>query len=49
MDAYLSGLEQAAASGRDTASIRSVASFFISPGSTEHVRTSEHVPTTACV
>jgi transaldolase len=30
MDAYLSGLEQAAAAGRDLASIRSVASFFIS-------------------
>jgi transaldolase len=30
MDAYLSGLEQAAAAGRDLALIRSVASFFIS-------------------
>jgi transaldolase len=30
MDAYLSGLEQAAASGRDLAAIRSVASFFVS-------------------
>ena len=30
MDAYLSGLEQAAATGRDLAAIRSVASFFIS-------------------
>jgi transaldolase len=30
MDAYLSGLEQAAADGRDLAAIRSVASFFIS-------------------
>jgi transaldolase len=30
MDAYLSGLEQAHAAGRDLASIRSVASFFIS-------------------
>ena len=30
MDAYLSGLEQAAAAGRDLAAIRSVASFFIS-------------------
>jgi Transaldolase/Fructose-6-phosphate aldolase len=30
MDAYLSGLEQAAVAGRDLAPIRSVASFFIS-------------------
>jgi transaldolase len=30
MDAYLSGLEQAAVAGRDLAAIRSVASFFIS-------------------
>jgi hypothetical protein len=30
MDAYLGGLEQAAAAGRDLAAIRSVASFFIS-------------------
>ncbi len=30
MDAYLTGLEQAAAGGRDLAAIRSVASFFIS-------------------
>jgi transaldolase len=30
MDAYLSGLEQAAEAGRDLAAIRSVASFFIS-------------------
>jgi transaldolase len=30
MDAYLSGLEHAAAAGRDLAAIRSVASFFIS-------------------
>src|SRR6202011_3097474 len=30
MDAYLSGLEQAAAAGRDLTLIRSVASFFIS-------------------
>ena len=30
MDAYLRGLEQAAAAGRDLAAIRSVASFFIS-------------------
>ena len=30
MDAYLSGLEQAAAAGRDLAAIHSVASFFIS-------------------
>jgi transaldolase len=30
MDAYLSGLEQAAAAGRDLAAIRSVASFFVS-------------------
>jgi transaldolase len=30
MDAYLSGLEQAAGAGRDLAAIRSVASFFLS-------------------
>ncbi len=30
MDSYLSGLEQAAAAGRDLAAIRSVASFFVS-------------------
>jgi transaldolase len=30
MDSYLSGLEQAAAAGRDLTSIRSVASFFVS-------------------
>jgi transaldolase len=30
MDSYLSGLEQAAAAGRDLAGIRSVASFFVS-------------------
>jgi transaldolase len=35
MDAYLSGLEQAYAAGRDLASIRSVASFFISRVDTE--------------
>jgi len=35
MDAYLSGLEQAADVGRDLASIRSVASFFISRVDTE--------------
>lgn len=35
MDAYLSGLEQAAADGRDLAAIRSVASFFISRVDTE--------------
>jgi len=35
MDAYLSGLEQAAAHGRDLAAIRSVASFFISRVDTE--------------
>jgi transaldolase len=35
MDAYLSGLEQAAEAGRDLAAIRSVASFFISRVDTE--------------
>jgi transaldolase len=35
MDAYLSGLEQAAASGRDLTAIRSVASFFVSRVDTE--------------
>jgi transaldolase len=35
MDAYLSGLEQAYAAGRDLTSIRSVASFFISRVDTE--------------
>ena len=35
MDAYLSGLEQAAAAGRDLAAIRSVASFFVSRVDTE--------------
>lgn len=35
MDAYLSGLEQAAALGRDIAAIRSVASFFVSRVDTE--------------
>ncbi len=35
MDAYLSGLEQAAAAGRDIAAIRSVASFFVSRVDTE--------------
>src|SRR5580693_971942 len=35
MDAYLSGLEQAYAAGRDLSSIRSVASFFISRVDTE--------------
>jgi transaldolase len=35
MDAYLSGLEQAHASGRDLAMIRSVASFFVSRVDTE--------------
>lgn len=35
MDAYLSGLEQAAAAGRDIAVIRSVASFFVSRVDTE--------------
>jgi transaldolase len=35
MDAYLSGLEQAHAAGRDLASIRSVASFFVSRVDTE--------------
>ena len=47
MDAYLSGLEQAHAVGRDLASIRSVASFFVSRVDTEvdarldHLRTPE--------
>ncbi len=35
MDAYLTGLEQAAAAGRDLAAIRSVASFFVSRVDTE--------------
>ena len=35
LDAYLGGLEQAAAAGRDLAAIRSVASFFISRVDTE--------------
>ena len=35
MDAYLSGLEQAAAAGRDVTAIRSVASFFVSRVDTE--------------
>ncbi len=35
MDAYLSGLEQAVAAGRDIAAIRSVASFFVSRVDTE--------------
>ncbi len=35
MDAYLSGLEQAYAAGRDLSSIRSVASFFVSRVDTE--------------
>ncbi len=35
MDAYLSGLEQAAAAGRDITAIRSVASFFVSRVDTE--------------
>ena len=35
MDAYLSGLEQAAGAGRDLAAIRSVASFFVSRVDTE--------------
>jgi transaldolase len=35
MDAYLSGLEQAAAAGRDLTAIRSVASFFVSRVDTE--------------
>jgi transaldolase len=35
MDAYLSGLEQAQAAGRDLSAIRSVASFFISRVDTE--------------
>jgi len=35
MDAYLSGLEQAYAAGRDLTSIRSVASFFVSRVDTE--------------
>jgi transaldolase len=35
MDAYLSGLEQAHAAGRDLTSIRSVASFFVSRVDTE--------------
>jgi hypothetical protein len=51
MDAYLSGLEQAAAAGRDPEpgfnSLRRLLLHL--PGTTEHVRTSEHVPATMCI
>jgi transaldolase len=45
MDAYLSGLEQAHAAGRDLASIRSVASFFISRVDTEVDARLDHLGT----
>jgi len=45
MDAYLSGLEQAHAAGRDLASIRSVASFFISRVDTEIDARLDHLGT----
>jgi transaldolase len=45
MDAYLSGLEQAHAAGRDLASIRSVASFFISRVDTETDARLDHLGT----
>jgi transaldolase len=45
MDAYLSGLEQAAEAGRDLAGIRSVASFFISRVDTEVDARLDHLGT----
>jgi len=45
MDAYLSGLEQAYANGRDLRSIRSVASFFISRVDTEVDARLDHLAT----
>ena len=45
MDAYLSGLEQAADAGRDIAAIRSVASFFISRVDTEVDSRLDHLGT----
>ena len=45
MDAYLSGLEQAHAAGRDLTSIRSVASFFISRVDTEVDARLDHLGT----
>jgi transaldolase len=45
MDAYLSGLEQAHAAGRDLTSIRSVASFFISRVDTEVDTRLDHLGT----
>src|SRR5580700_322029 len=45
MDAYLSGLEQAHAAGRDLAMIRSVASFFISRVDTEVDARLDHLGT----
>jgi transaldolase len=45
MDAYLSGLEQAHDTGRDLASIRSVASFFISRVDTEVDARLDHLGT----
>jgi transaldolase len=47
MDAYLSGLEQAHAAGRDLASIRSVASFFVSRVDTEVDARLDHLGTPA--
>ena len=49
MDAYLSGLEQAHAAGRDLASIRSVASFFVSRVDTEVDARLGHLGTPAAV
>ena len=45
MDAYLSGLEQAHAAGRDLTSIRSVASFFVSRVDTEVDARLDHLGT----
>src|SRR3984885_11665061 len=47
MDAYLSGLEQAYAAGRDLSSIRSVASFFISRVDAEVDARLDHLGTPA--
>src|SRR3984885_10081361 len=49
MDAYLSGLEQAYAAGRDLSSIRSVASFFISRVDAEVDARLDHLGTPAAV
>ena len=49
MDAYLNGLEQALAAGRDLASIRSVASFFVSRVDTEVDARLDHLGTPEAV